>query len=420
MRQKKDTYEAVIIDKLVHGGQGLGVLEDGRKAFVWNALPGETVSARLVKKKKDYVEAIAEDIVSASPDRIEPKESIYLATSPWQIMTLDAENKAKQAIISETFQRESVELPDFSMASDGKEFGYRNKLEFSFFGDDDGLHYAFYNRGTHQKQIVTSSALALQAINTAAEKLLVALNSLSVRAGDLKSVILRCTQDGAVFAALFVKPLVFPTLPLLEGLSGLKVYHSNPQSPASVATKLLQSTGQSNLHDVLLGTEINYDVIGFFQVNVPVFELALSQIEQATSGVKNKVDMYAGVGTIGIPIGGTRTLVELDPSNVVMARQNVGDLPIEVVQASTENALQHITPDCSLIVDPPRSGLHKDVVDRIVQVKPKQICYLSCNPSTQARDMALLTEVYDVKSFQGYNFFPRTPHIETLAILERK
>lgn len=417
MKKKQDTFEELTIDKLVHGGQGLGTLADGRKAFIWNTLPGEIVRARITRSKKDFAEGIAEDILSASPDRIEPKESIYLATSPWQIMTLASENAAKHAIVQETFEREKVVVPQFEMVSNGVEFGYRNKMEFSFYGDDQGLHYAFYNRGTHQKQIVTDSALALPVINVAAENLLSELNKLSTRAGDLKSVILRCNQQGKVVAALFVKPESFTKIELSEGLSGLKIYHSNPKSPASVATKLLHTQGDCELQDKLLGTDIAYDVLGFFQVNIPMFEQALKRIAYFTGGAMQKVDMYAGVGTIGIPIGGTTVLVELDEANVAMAQKNVGKLPIKIVHASTEKALEYITGDTCLIVDPPRSGLHKDVIARILEVQPKQICYLSCNPATQARDVASLNKTYTIKIIEGYNFFPRTPHIESLAIL---
>jgi 23S rRNA (uracil1939-C5)-methyltransferase len=418
MKTKKLIFEEVVIDKLVHGGQGLGTIADGRKAFIWNALPGEKVRARLTRTKKDFVEGVAEEIIVASKDRLEPKESIYLATSPWQIMTLAAENQAKHVIIAETFSREKVTLPDFELMSEGTDYGYRNKLEFSFFGDDDGLHYAFYNRGTHQKQIVHGSALALSAINAVAVTLLQELNKLSVRAGDLKSVILRCNQHGDVVAALFVKPEKFPKIGLVGGMQGLKIYHSNPRSPASVATKLLSSVGDTELNDKLLCTDIHYDVLGFFQVNLPVFELALKRIDHFTSGAKEKIDMYSGVGTIGIPIGGTKALVELDPANVAMAKKNIGNQSIEVVQASSEDALDYITPESCLIVDPPRSGLHKDVIERILEVRPKTINYLSCNPATQARDVALLSEEYEIQAFDGYNFFPRTPHIETLCIMK--
>jgi 23S rRNA (uracil1939-C5)-methyltransferase len=84
--------EEVTISKLVHGGQGLGQLADGRKVFVWNALPGETVRVRIIKKKRSYAEAIAEEIVTASPERVEPSEANYLATSPWQTLCVNCSN----------------------------------------------------------------------------------------------------------------------------------------------------------------------------------------------------------------------------------------------------------------------------------------------------------------------------------------
>ena len=412
--------EELTIDKLVHGGQGMGVIGDGRKAFIWNALPGEVVRARLTRTRKDFVEGIAEEIISPSAHRIEPKEDIYLATSPWQIMDLEYENIQKALIVSETFSREHVELPDFSMLSDNVPFGYRNKIEFSFYGDDSGLHYAFFNRGSHQKQIVTESALALPQINSAAKEFLQELNTHTIRAGDLKSVIFRCDQNGEVVAALFVKPETFVELKKPKVIKGLKVYHSNPKSPASVLTKLIYQEGTTTLTDELNGTPITYDVCGFFQVNLPVFEMALKEIADATKNETKKVDMYSGVGTIGLAIGNTKTLVELDKANIDMANHNAQNQDVDVVHASTEKALQYIESDVALIVDPPRSGLHKDVIERILSVKPPIICYLSCNPATQARDLALLKDSYRISSFSGYNFFPKTPHIETLVILERQ
>ncbi len=416
---KKLEIVEVKIDKLVHGGQGIGVLPDGRKIFVWNALPGERAMVKLTKSKRDFAEGIATEILQKSIERIDPKESIYLATSPWQIMTLAAENKYKAEILMEAYKREGIEIANIEMNSDGRDFGYRNKIEFSFYGDTDGIHYAFYNRGTHQKQIVISSALALDSINTAAADLLAEINKLEIRAGDLKSVILRTTQSGKVVAALFVKVEEFNQMILPKSLSGLKVYHSNPKSPASAATRLIYETGDTKLSDKLLGTELIYDVIGFFQVNLPVFESGLRKIETAVSGSSNIIDMYSGVGSIGIPIKGTSVLVELDPANAKMAELNSKNSNIKVVNVSSESALDNITQDCVLIVDPPRSGLHKALVHKINQVLPHKVIYLSCNPSTQARDIAML-ESYDIKSLEGYNFFPRTPHIESLAILDRK
>jgi 23S rRNA (uracil1939-C5)-methyltransferase len=130
--------------------------------------------------------------------------------------------------------------------------------------------------------------------------------------------------------------------------------------------------------------------------------------------------MYGGVGSIGLSISDDPVIVEIDNATVAMAKHNAEKTGAEVIHASTEKALKYITNDRVLIVDPPRAGLHKDVVTKILEVKPKKLVYLSCNPATQARDIALLQEEYSIVAFEGYNFFPRTPHIETLAILQRK
>ena len=148
--QKPLAREVVQVTKLVHGGQGLAELSDGRKVFVWNALPGETVRAQVIKQKSSYAEAIAEEIMVASADRVLPKESNYLSTSPWQMMNFAAENRFKKSIVEELFAHEKVSLPAVPETIHGtKEWAYRNKMEYSFWGDDDGLHLALHQRGTH-------------------------------------------------------------------------------------------------------------------------------------------------------------------------------------------------------------------------------------------------------------------------------
>jgi 23S rRNA (uracil1939-C5)-methyltransferase len=414
--------ETVSISQLVHGGQGMGVLADGRKVFVWNALPGEQVVVELTKKRRDYAEGIAREVIKPSSVRIDPRDEAYLSTSPWQILTFAAENEAKRAILAEAMQREGVTYDGAIQLHSGEaEWQYRNKMEYSFWADEDGIHTALFNRGTHRKQIVMGSSIARPEIDAVAQNLCSLLTGVGIRGSQLKTVVIRCNQQGECVASLFVKDEAFPEIKELADLCrGVAVCYSNPKSPASVLTRELYRYGDITLTDTVLGCEMTYDVHSFFQVNLPVFETALKRIDYFTGGVGGKVDMYAGVGTIGIPCLATK-LVELDAHNVEMAQQNVArtNRSIEVIQASSESALDHITHETTLIVDPPRAGLHKDVVGRINEVKPPSVVYLSCNPSTQARDIALLQENYVVRQIEGYNFFPRTPHIESLIVLNR-
>lgn len=401
----------------------MAVLADGRKVFVWNALPGEQVQIELTKKRRDYAEAVTVEVIDPSPDRVEPKDDAYLSTSPWQIMGFETENKQKCQILEDAMRREGIvyEKPIELYAGD-QQWQYRNKMEYSFWADDEGLHTALFNRGTHGKRIVKGSSIARPEIDVIAQKMCAILNEAQIRGSQLKTVVIRCDQAGNCVVALFVKDETFPKIAALQDLCrGVVVCYSNPKSPASVLTKELYKDGDITLTDKVLGYDISYDVHSFFQVNLPVFEMAGRRIDYFTAGVGKKVDMYAGVGTIGIACLAT-ALVEIDEKNVAMARENVKQTnrDIEVVLASSEQATEYISSDTTVIVDPPRAGLHKDVVARINEVKPPSLVYLSCNPSTQARDIALLQENYDVKIIEGYNFFPKTPHIESLAVLTRK
>lgn len=413
----------VTIEKLVHGGQGLATLPDGRKVFVWGALPGETAAIRVIKSKKSFAEAIAEDIITPSPVRIPARETNYLATSPWQIIPLKAENEYKKMIVQELFVQAHVSLPDFTITTAGDEWHYRNKMEYSFWGDENGLHLALHNRGSHQKTIVQGSELALPAVDAAAQAVLEALQRHDdIRAGDLKTVVVRCTQDGKATASLFTKKQSFIDIGLPAGIQGLRVYYSNPKSPASVPTELLYEHGDEQLRDQLLARPFIYDADSFFQVNIPVFEAALRRIQEH-GAADALVDMYAGVGSIGLSVAAKAVeLVELDPATAAMARINAASSATraEVVEAPSEKALDYIVADKTVIFDPPRAGLHDKVVERTMAVRPPKVIYLSCNPATQARDLAGLQEAYDVTYFEAFNFFPHTPHIETLAVLIRK
>lgn len=136
------------------------------------------------------------------------------------------------------------------------------------------------------------------------------------------------------------------------------------------------------------------------------------------------LDLYAGVGTIGLTIGGGNvTLVEINADAVREMQRNITELgrtDARAVLAPSEQALDYITGKEIVIVDPPRAGLHADVIATLLQQLPPRIIYLSCNPVTQARDVALLQQNYRIVHHRGYNFFPRTPHIEHLVILDNK
>lgn len=419
----------VKLEKIVGGGQALGTLEDGRKLFVWGGLPDEEVRVQLTKKKSSYAEGIVVEVLEASPDRIDPKDlESYLSTSPWQLMSLETEQRYKAALIEEAFELHDIVLPDpIDVYSDGVAYGYRNKVEFSFWFETEtqSLSLAFFRRGTHGKISIPGTSLASDEINKKGAQVLAVLNEMHVIGRELKTLLIRSARDGSVAWQLYVKDEDFPADTLMSHFDADEngeVIFSNPKSPASVITRRLTAP-TTPLKDVLKEVPFHYATEGFFQINLPVYEQSLSDMSKWVIPGVQVVDMYSGVGSIGLTIGGDNvTLVELNEHAVREMERNVKELSKNAtpVLAASENALEYITGDKCIIVDPPRAGLHEDVVARLLEQKPARIIYLSCNPVTQARDVERLAEAYGIRAHRGYNYFPHTPHIEHLVILDLK
>jgi 23S rRNA (uracil1939-C5)-methyltransferase len=414
-------------DKIVGGGQALATLDTGKKLFAWGVLPDEEANVQVTKKKSHLVEGIVTEVLKASKDRIEPRDTdSYLSTSPWQMMTMEAEQRYKAALIVEAFQLHSVVLPNaVEVFTDGREFEYRNKIEFSFWFETDTqeLSLAFFRRGTHGKISIKSTSLASPQITKKSQEILAVLNEMHVIGRDLKTLLMRSNVNGDVAWQLYVKGPDFDTETFMSHFGADErgeIIFSNPKSPASVITERL--TPQTiPLTDTILGTTFRYATEGFFQINLPIYEQALKDMQSFIPANKPVLDLYSGVGTIGLTIGGDDvTLVELNPDAVREMKRNIKDLnkKAEAVLAASEDVLDYITADKTIILDPPRAGLHDDVTERLLEVQPARIVYLSCNPVTQARDVAKLAEKYDITAHKGYNFFPRTPHIEHLVVLD--
>ena len=409
----------VKIEKLVHGGQGLVRLEDGRVVFLWGVLPGEEVEMETILEKKSYIEAAPRKIVKASKDRVDPKEENYIDTSPWQIIGIDAENKIKTEIVRELYARAHVDIPKVQKAVFvGDEYGYRNGYVFRFCLDDNGdLSLATVERKSNTLVPVQGSVLARPEINQAALALLEQLQSLHIKATTLSTLELRCDQSGSVVAALVVRQKQMPKLKLAPGMLGLKVSFRG----RNTKTEHLYTLGNVELSDSLLGKSFHYGVDSFFQVNVPVYEKVLKKMK--TLAMNEIVDMYSGVGVIGLSLAkGKVTLVESNISSAAYAKINLqaSGLAGDAVRVQSERALEFIDKAKTIVFDPPRDGLDKKIIERLLEVKPAQILYLSCDPATQARDIAKLSQFYEIGHMSVYNFFPHTPHIETLVALKKK
>lgn len=379
------------IDKLVPGGQGIATLKDGKKAFIWNALPGEIVDFDVTKNKRSYCEGVATKIIEASPERIAPKDECYLATSPWQIMNYDYELAQKRTLVKECFAQNHINVEPNETQTDGKDFYYRNKMEYSLYwsNEDNCIYPAFHERGTHRKVPIKQSSIERPEIWAKASEIFARLNAEHAEARTYQSLLMRCDQQGNTSGDLFVNGQPHPIM--------------------------------NNLTDTLCGQEYSYSPNGFFQINLPVYEMVLGKIQQHIKTDK-VLDLYSGVGSIGLSVARDKdlTLVEVNGAAFEEMQKNAAGTQAKCILAKSEDVTDYVSPDCTVILDPPRAGCDKKLIDRLNEVRPQSIVYLSCNPITQARDIALLAENYKISELTPYNFFPRTPHIESLAILMLK
>lgn len=420
----------VSIEKFVSGGQSIARL-DNQVIFVWNALPGEEVEIEYIKKKKDYAEAVATKILTPSPERVTPQEPCFLTTCPWDMLDIDREQYWKKAIARETYGKiggiilQDQELPIVS--DKDNTYGYRNKIEFSFVELPDGkISLAFFERGKKVKTPVPGTILAQPIINETASNILDWINTVHIPIRSLKSLIIRSSENRTI-AGLFIKDqLTFSTYPKLhKALSGFQLYYSTHKSPASVPTKLLYSDGQDSLTADILGTTLEYGLFSFFQVNPPIFIKALQDIAAFLDPNIPIVDFYSGVGAISLPLSRARKetlLVDNNEEAISFAQKNIIRNNLTNCNATAlpaEKLTESISVEKMVIVDPPRAGLHPAMVQTLLRRSPTRLIYLSCDLATQARDLRLLSERYKIIFLQLYNFFPRTPHIEGLAVLDR-
>lgn len=390
------TDTAVKVEKFVPGGQTLGAITEGpdagKKVFFWGALPGETVTAFTPTKiKSHYLEAVATAVAEPAPERVAPRDECYLSTSPWQILDFAAEQRAKAELVTESFRQQGITLPPLEIKTNGQEYFYRNKMEYALFFDHatQKIWPAFHQRGSHRKLPVQTSSLERPEIWQRAQEITQELNDRGAEARQFQSLMLRTNQKGEVSGGLFVN------------------HQPHPQF--------------DQLSDVLLGYTYSYSPNGFFQINLPVYALALEDMREFVT-TERVLDLFSGVGTIGLSIARGRdlTLVECDRAAFAELEQNAASVAsAQAVLARSEEALEYITPDATVILDPPRAGCAPDLVERLATVQPPTILYLSCNPVTQARDVARLLEAtpYHIVRAGGYNFFPHTPHIENLVVL---
>jgi 23S rRNA (uracil1939-C5)-methyltransferase len=415
--------------KIVGEGKALGRF-NGKIVFSYGVLPGETAKVAVKKEKKNFIEAELIEIIKESPMRVKPEENHYLSCSPWQIMNYELQIKTKKNLIEDflyQMTKENIKLDNFVKAQEI--FGYRTKIEYSFVELEGKLYFAFHKRGDYSQKIILDNGCKLigDKANEIAFKILEKLNAEKLSSKQLKTLIIRkAINSEDIIASLYIKEKsINLSFKEMKDLSGFILIYSNPITSISTADEIIKVEGNDYISEKIGDMNFHYGFDCFFQNNIHLFSKLLEDIK-SLNNLGRTLDLYSGVGVIGFYLKDKiekLTSVEFSPNSSKYAERNMrlNSIKSEIICSASEKTEKEIFKNIdTVIVDPPRAGLHKNVIKNIMENLPENIIYISCNPITQGRDTAFFLEKYKIIKAIGYDFYPNTPHIENLLIFKRK
>ena len=447
----KQTVE-VTVTGLGSTGEGVGKV-NGFTVFAHGGLPGETVKVKLESVKKTYAMGRVVDILQTSADRCEPVCPIYEECGGCQLQHLnyEAQLKIKTQQVKDALTRighlKHVEVLPTLRATEPT--FYRNKMQFPVATTEGQLEIGCFAAATHRVVDVNNCFIQkeknnkiigvvrewmqkyhIPAYNEDKGTGIVrhVMGRVGVHTGDVMVVLVTATYD-----IPHVKEL---TKMLRDNIPGLKSFIQNINKRHTNVIMGLKDRviyGKSTIRDTLGTLKFNISAQSFFQVNSEQAEKLYNKAVEfaGLTGKEIVFDVYCGTGTISLFLAKHAKAVygiEIVPPAITDARRNAEDnhcdnatfLLGDAAQKLPELLEQGIKPDVVLL-DPPRAGCEERVLSSIVHVKPKRIVYVSCNPSTLARDLAYLSSHgYNVPIVQPVDMFPQTAHVETVTLLQRK
>jgi 23S rRNA (uracil1939-C5)-methyltransferase len=462
MKVKKGQQIEVEISDIAFGGKGL-VRINGLAVFVDQAVPGDHVLIRITRKKRNYAEARVMELLKASSHRINPLciYSGFCGGCKWQFLEYSVQLKYKQQHVRESIQHIGLikDVHVHSTIPSPLTFGYRNKMEFSCTDRrwltpdemqqsdiDKGFGIGLHVPGTFFKVFDTRRCLLQPDLgNHILDDVRQSMKSSGLPAYGLHShqgfwrfLMLRHSTAFDKWMVNIVtasddRQAVQPIADFLmqKYPDVIAVVNNITSRKAGVTTGEFERTiaGDSTIVDKLGSFNFEISANSFFQTNTAGAAKLYDTVKQFAnmSGSETVLDLYSGTGTIPILLSDDAKEViglEMAPSAVADAERNCRNNQIEncrFILGDIRETLLAISrhPDV-LIIDPPRAGMHKDVVKQVLALSPERIVYVSCNPSTLARDLSLLKEAYQVQEVQPVDLFPHTYHIESVAKLVKK
>jgi len=448
-------------------GKTVAKAPDGKVVFLSNAVPGDVVDVQTFKKRKAYYEGKAIAFHKLSDKRTEPKCEHFgtCGGCKWQHMSYDNQLFYKQKEVTNNLTRIGhIELPEVTpILGSAEQYFYRNKMEFSFsdsrwltleeiqsdedLGDRNAL--GFHIPGMWDKildvkkcwlQADPSNAIRNSVKQFAINNNLEFFNTRN-QTGLLRTMMIRTTSIGEIMVLIqFFKEDSEKRKLLLDHLkntfpeiTSLQYVINGKANDTIYDQEVICYHGRDHIFEEMEGLKFKINAKSFYQTNSEqAYELyKITRDFARLTGNELVYDLYTGTGTIAQFLAKNAKHVvgvESVPDAITAAKENAQLNNIDNVEfyvGDMKNVFNqefintHGQPDV-IITDPPRDGMHKDVVKQILNISPEKIVYVSCNSATQARDLALMDDVYKVTKTQAVDMFPQTHHVENVVLLERR
>ena len=463
-RRKNISLENIEVINTASKGKSIA-RHDGRVIFINGAIPGDICNITVFKKRRKYWEARVDKIIKKSKYRIEPKCSHFgtCGGCKWQNMQYDAQLNFKQnEVLNNLSKIGGVTIDKYNkILGSKKTYNYRNKMEFTFsnkrwltqeeilsnenIADKNAL--GFHVPGMFDKVIdIKTCHLQDEPSNTIRNRIReFALNNklsffdLKKQEGLLRNLMIRISKIGEIMVLVQFFNDDSKKINLLmsfikdsfsEITSLLYTINTKPNNTI-YDQEIICYSGKNYIREKIENLTFKIGPKSFFQTNSEQAKLLYSSVRKLANIKNNDVvyDLYTGTGTIAQFISNNaKKVVGIDsvPEAIDAAMESAKDNNIRncIFYSgdmknifSDEFILKNGKPDV-IIADPPRDGMHKKVIEQLLKILAKRIIYVSCNPATQARDLALLKEKYNIKEIQSVDMFPHTHHVENILSLD--
>ncbi|WP_194531039.1 23S rRNA (uracil(1939)-C(5))-methyltransferase RlmD [Zobellia roscoffensis] len=465
-KNRRQVFENIEVVDAGAKGKTIGKAPDGRVIFLTNTVPGDVVDVQTTKKRKAYFEGVATTFHSYSDKRVEPQCQHFgvCGGCKWQDMGYEHQLFYKQKEVENNLKRIGhLELPETTpILGSEEQYFYRNKMEFSFsdsrwltleeiqsnenIADKNAL--GFHIPGMWDKildikkchlQQDPSNAIRLETRDFAIKNGLTFFNPRNQH-GQLRTLMIRTASTGELMIMVqFYEDDKAKRELLLNHLketfpeiTALLYVINQKQNDTIYDQEIICFSGRDHIFEEMEGLKFKINAKSFYQTNsAQAYELYKLTREFADlKGDELVYDLYTGTGTIAQFVSKKAKKVvgiESVPEAIADAKANAERNKIDNVDffvGDMKNVFNqefintHGTPDV-IITDPPRDGMHKDVVQQILNIAPEKVVYVSCNSATQARDLALMKEMYQVVKVQPVDMFPQTHHVENIVLLKK-